>query len=369
MSKSRTQLQPASERLVTFPHMGEYWIALETLVRELGATPLVPARMTKNTLELGARHSPEFVCVPFKYNLGNFIEALDAGATVIAQAGGGCRFGYYAEIQEAILRDLGYEVEMVSLTSSWSVSDFIADFRRVAPGASTVRIARAFAIAYRKGKALEAVEDRVRKNVGFESEKGAHDRVVARFLRELRSADGFRDVGRLEEATLGELVALPVDKPERPLRVGVVGELYILMEPFANHNLERRLADHGVEVHRFVTLSKLIEHGIRHRPHVARLLGEADPWVKYHLGADGTESVAMTWKLMQEGFDGMAHLKPFGCMPEVSAMSVLQRISREHTFPILFVSYDAQTAETGIRTRIEAFADMLAMRAQGRTSA
>jgi predicted nucleotide-binding protein (sugar kinase/HSP70/actin superfamily) len=358
-----------SGRLVTFPHMGEYWIAFETLVLELGATPLVPPRMTKHTLEVGARHSPEFVCVPFKYNLGNFIEALDAGASVIGQAGGGCRFGYYAEVQEAILRDLGYEFEMVNLTSSWSIGEFIADFKRIAPGASTLKIARAFAIAYRKAKALEAVDDRVRKNVGFEREAGAHDRVMGRFHRELRAAGAFRDVARLEERTLGELTAIPLDKPERPLRVGVVGELYILMEPFANHSIERRLAEHGVEVHRFVTLTKLIEHGIRHRPHLRALLGEADPWVKYHLGADGTESVAMTWKLMQEGFDGMAHLKPFGCMPEVSAMSVLQRISREHTFPVLFVSYDAQTAETGIRTRIEAFADMLAMRAQGRNSA
>jgi len=358
-----------SERLVTFPHMGEYWIAFETLAHELGADALVPARMTKRTLELGARHSPEFVCVPFKYNLGTFIEALDAGASVIVQAGGGCRFGYYAEVQEAILRDLGYEFEMVNLTSSWSVADFIGDFKRIAPGASTARIVRAFALAYRKAKALEAVDDRVRKNAGFEAEPGAHDRVVARFQRDLRSAGGFRDIGSLEQAALGELSAIPLDEPERRLRVGVVGELFILMEPFANCDLERRLAEHRVEVHRFVTLTKLIEHGIRSRPHIRSLLGEADPWVKYHLGADGTESVALTWRLMNDGFDGMAHLKPFGCMPEVSAMSVLQRISREHTFPVLFVSYDAQTAETGIRTRVEAFCDMLHMRAQGRNSA
>jgi predicted nucleotide-binding protein (sugar kinase/HSP70/actin superfamily) len=358
-----------SRRVVTFPHMGEYWIAFETLARELGAEPLVPPRMTKRTLEIGALHSPEFVCVPFKYNLGNFIEALDVGANVIVQAGGGCRFGYYAEVQEAILSDLGYEFEMINLTSSWRVTDFLADFRRIAPGASTVRVARAFAIAYRKGKALEAVEDRVRKNVGFEAECGAHDRIVERFLRDLRAADGFGAVAEVERRTLDELAAVPLDEPERRLRVGVVGELYVLMEPFANHHLERRLAEARIEVHRFITLTKLIEHGIRSRPHIRALIGEADPWVRYHLGADGTESVAMTWKLLKEGFDGMAHLKPFGCMPEVSAMSVLQRISREHTFPILSVSYDAQTAETGIRTRVEAFADMLHMRAQGRDRA
>ena len=46
--------------------------------------------------------------MPFKYTLGCFIEALDRGAEVIVQAGGGCRLGFYGEVQEAILRDLGY---------------------------------------------------------------------------------------------------------------------------------------------------------------------------------------------------------------------------------------------------------------------
>ena len=358
-----------SERLVTFPHMGEYWIAFETLTHELGATARVPPPMTKRTLELGARHSPEFVCVPFKYNLGTFVEALEAGANVIAQAGGGCRFGYYAEVQQAILRDLGHQFEMVNITGSWSVWELLNDFRGIAPGVSMPRVVRAFALALRKGKALEAAEDRVRKNVGFEAERGAHRRVMTRFLRDLRSAGGFRDIANLEERVLDELSAIPLDEPERRLRVGVVGELFILMDPYSNHDFERKLAEHRVEVHRSITMTRVIEHGVRSRPHLRALLREADPWLKHHLGADGTESVAMTWRLMNDGFDGMAHLKPFGCMPEVSAMSALQRISREHTFPILFVSYDAQTAETGIRTRVEAFCDMLHMRAKENTRA
>jgi len=45
-------------------------------------------------------------------------------------------------------------------------------------------------------------------------------------------------------------------------------------------------------------------------------------------------------------------------------MGVLQRISRERAFPILFMSYDAQTSEAGVLTRLEAFCDVLAMRRQ-----
>jgi predicted nucleotide-binding protein (sugar kinase/HSP70/actin superfamily) len=56
--------------------------------------------------------------MPFKYNLGNFIEALDKGANVLLQAGGGCRYGYYAEVQEQILRDMGYEFNFYSLVDN-----------------------------------------------------------------------------------------------------------------------------------------------------------------------------------------------------------------------------------------------------------
>jgi len=45
-------------------------------------------------------------------------------------------------------------------------------------------------------------------------------------------------------------------------------------------------------------------------------------------------------------------------------MGVLQRVSRERSFPILFMSYDAQTSEAGVLTRLEAFCDVLTMRRQ-----
>ena len=64
----------------------------------------------------------------------------------------------------------------------------------------------------------------------------------------------------------------------------------------------------------------------------------------------------------QEGFDGVVHLKSSGCTPEVDCMPVLQRISRDTGMPVLYLSYDSQTSDTGLDTRLEAFYDMLAMK-------
>jgi predicted nucleotide-binding protein (sugar kinase/HSP70/actin superfamily) len=111
------------KKKVTFPHMGSYHVVFEYLARKtLDFEVLVPPPITKKTLELGAKYSPEFVCIPFKYNLGNYIEALELGADIILQAGGGCRFGYYGEIQEQILKDLGYNFEFIDICSSGKVT-------------------------------------------------------------------------------------------------------------------------------------------------------------------------------------------------------------------------------------------------------
>ena len=48
------------------PHMGNFYIAFEALVRELGITPIIPPRPSRANIEFGISHSPEFICFPFK---------------------------------------------------------------------------------------------------------------------------------------------------------------------------------------------------------------------------------------------------------------------------------------------------------------
>ena len=102
--------------IASFPHLANYYVAIKLLLEKgIGVKTIVPPPITKKTLELGSKYSPDFVCSPFKYNLGNYIESLELGANVLIQSGGLCRFGYYGELQEQILKDLGYNFEFISL--------------------------------------------------------------------------------------------------------------------------------------------------------------------------------------------------------------------------------------------------------------
>ena len=104
------------DRVISFPHLGNYYIVFDYFIRKATKCKvIVPPATTKRTIEIGSKYAPSFVCVPFKYNLGNYIEALEKGANTLVQGGGGCRYGYYGELEEKILRDLGYDFEFYNM--------------------------------------------------------------------------------------------------------------------------------------------------------------------------------------------------------------------------------------------------------------
>ena len=89
---------------IAFPMMGNYYIpATYFLEKVIDKEIIKPPQISLKTISLGNSYSPNFVCTPFKYTLGTMIECLDMGADTLIQMGGGCRYGYYSELQEEIL--------------------------------------------------------------------------------------------------------------------------------------------------------------------------------------------------------------------------------------------------------------------------
>lgn len=103
---------------VSFPNMGNSWPAFKTFFECMGAKLILPDPTNRNDVKIGVKHSPEFVCFPFKTTLGDFVNAIEKGADTLVMAidCGPCRFGFYHAVQERILHDLGYKhVRVVSL--------------------------------------------------------------------------------------------------------------------------------------------------------------------------------------------------------------------------------------------------------------
>ncbi|WP_315074277.1 2-hydroxyacyl-CoA dehydratase [uncultured Clostridium sp.] len=349
------------ERIISFPHMGNYYIAIEFLIKHtLNMKILISPPITKRTLELGSKYSPDFVCVPFKYNLGNYIEALEKGANFLIQAGGGCRFGYYGEVQEQILRDLGYDFEFLSILDTDHVNPFSAysTFAKLNTKLSFSKFAYYFMLTLKIVEKIDAIEEYIRENIGFEVVKGSFERLQKDFFNKIKTVKSFRDIHKIYEKYNTLFRNLEINKPKNPIRVGIVGELYTSMEPFSTYFVEKELAKKGIEVKRFITVTYLFKN----HPKEKELIKISGKYLKYAIGADGTDSVARTKQLAEAGYDGVIHVKPFGCTPEVNAMPILQNISNDYKIPVLYFSFDSQTSETGIKTRLEAFYDMLMMK-------
>jgi predicted nucleotide-binding protein (sugar kinase/HSP70/actin superfamily) len=85
-------------------------------------------------------------------------------------------------------------------------------------------------------------------------------------------------------------------------------------------------------------------------------------WRVDDIGGHGVETVGNAILSSKGGFDGIIHLYPLTCMPEIAAHSAFGTIQSRYGVPIMTLVVDEMTGEAGYNTRLEAFIDMLRMR-------
>lgn len=349
-------MEPA--RKIAFPRYAEYNCAIRYLVEHgLNASYILQPALTRRTEELGAKYSPDFVCTPFKTTLGSMIEALEAGADTLIMTHGLCRLGYYGELQEQILRDLGYEFDFVNLSSynTGKKKDWLRMLRYLDPKVNTVKLAAALVEAVRMAEFVDRATAECYQNCGFELTRGSYQRAYRKFLSAMYTANTRRDIDSAYRQVRQEFQEIPLDKPAHPLRIGIVGEFYTAMDAFSNLEVERKLADMGVEVHRWLTVT----NRFLHYPGEKNLNVKIKDLCAYEMGPTSTANIWCARDYAERGFDGLIHIKSANCTPEIDVMPVLQRVSADYKLPTLYLTYDAQTSDVGLLTRLEAFYDMI----------
>jgi len=356
---------------VTFPHMGTIDLLLSDLFTRLEIDFLVPPKTSAKTISLGARYAPEFACFPLKVTIGNLIEGLDLGVDTVAMVGGlgPCRFGFYAEVQNRVLRDIGYDFEMIVLEPpAIGMKIFLERCRRLAPKKPLWQIFQAVRIGWKKATAVDEVEKRVLQTRAFERKKGDTTRAHREALKVLSEAVTAEEIRSAREEALA-IIDFVERREQNPLRVGIVGEFYILLEPFVNFGIEEYLGNKGIYLERSVYLTdwlnptgkKPVFGVIKEEIHQA-----AEPYLAHFVGGEGQDTIGHIVRWAREGFDGIIHFLPFTCMPEIIARSIFPKIGRELDIPILSLVIDEQTGKAGVITRLEAFIDLMGNRRKKR---
>lgn len=351
--------------IATFSHMGTMHIPLKLLFDRLGVKVLLPPPNTKKALEIGARYSPETACLPFKMALGNFIEALSLGADTIITCGGvgPCRLGYYAEIQQSILTKLGFKFEIIVIEPE-PIAAFKA-INRIFPDRSWFKIYQAAQLMWTAFQALDTIERKVCQIRPYAIKASKVEDIWRQALEAMEQVSSLAEVHTLQQSFCQRLEKVET-KTGCPLRLGVIGEIYVMLEPFINNYLVRRLGEMGVEVYKTMYLTDYINvHLLKKRQfcqEYKEALKLAAPYLGHYVGGHGMKSVGSAVKMALDGFDGVIHVLPFTCMPEIIAKNILPQISKTYDIPILSLTFDEQSGEAGMVTRLEAFIDLLKYR-------
>jgi predicted nucleotide-binding protein (sugar kinase/HSP70/actin superfamily) len=216
---------------------------------------------------------------------------------------------------------------------------------------------------------MDSIERIVQKVRPVELVKGTANKIFDKAIKAIDQADDYNTLKRGQIDYIKQLNQATKEDRAQPLVVGIVGEFYVLLEPFSNLDMEKELGKLGVEVRRTTFVSEWTKFSLFLNPlgmsEKDRIHRAALPYLKRDIGGDGWESVGEK-VLHAKEYDGLIHLAPFTCMPEIVAQNIMP--STKENIPVLTVLCDEQLAKPGMLTRLEAFVDLLEHRRQAKSN-
>jgi len=292
---------------VAFPNIGEYTPVFERMLRALDVE-VVLGDVTDRTIAFGVQHSQVMMCYPYKVTLGCLADALDRGASRLVHFStcGRCRFRHYWKMQEQALEALGYDFEMIPLKGK----SLIRDLCRVNPRVGRLRVLRSIRDAWADIKRLEASRDEYREGI-----------------------DG------------GDINIL------------LFGEIFTVLDARANLDITAKLAGLGAMPKHALSMSHFLKSGLTGRKD--RYMREAMRYVDGPTGGHGIQSIAAVLMAGDEGYDGVVHVLPMSCAPEVLVQPVVGSLCRERHLPLLTFECDENNSELNVETRLETFVELI----------
>lgn len=355
---------------VAFPHMGTVCIAWAAALKKIGVEPFIPPYTSKKTLSLGTKHSPEAICLPYKLILGNFIEAIEGGADYVAMitSPGCCRLGQYGNSIENALVDMGYHARYIELSLYDGIKGMYNVLKDISGKNDPILFARAINIAIRKMFLLDDLEENLAYYRAREINQGDADKHYAKALQYVKDVEHSRDLKRAKKLAFDEMKKVKIDPKKEVLNVDLTGEIYLVCDSFSNQNITKELGKMGVQVRRSLTVSSFIKDAIIPKAfrdgetHLQRAYRMAKPYLMRDIGGDSLECVSDVAYANERGIDGIIHISPFTCMPEIMSQNIFPAMRENCDIPILPLIMDEQTGKAGYLTRLEAFVDLMRRR-------
>ncbi|MBN2156901.1 MAG: hypothetical protein JW776_12735 [Candidatus Lokiarchaeota archaeon] len=144
-----------------------------------------------------------------------------------------------------------------------------------------------------------------------------------------------------------------------PLKIALVGHSYMINDPYASLNIKQQLIDAGVNL---ITSEQMPREIIEEQ--MEKL--DFNMYFDYERELLGT----VMHFLEDRSIDGIIHIIIFSCGPDSIVGEMVSQFSKRNPIiPVLQLTFDELTGETGLRTRLEAFMDMVNRKKKRKRSA
>jgi len=392
------------ERTLLVPFISEYIAPLLTPLGRLAGYNLESLpQSTIETAEIGLRYANNEVCYPATLVIGDIIHALRHGghdtsetAVLISQTGGQCRASNYIALLRSAMAQAGFaDVPVLSMGFVEKAKGLGINWRKFLP-------ATFVAVLY-----ADSISKFHHAAVVREKEPGLAQALTNKYLR---LAGDFLERGDRAGlyALLGE-AAREYDAAVTDVilpKVGIVGEIYLKLNSFANRSASEWLMNHGVEVvpptlapffmQTFVNLRANTELNLA-RPTMADFFVRlAYPWATRQIArvnaigrgfryftpitdifeeaAAGARIVSLaaqfgegwllpaeTISLAESGVNNVLCLQPFGCISNHVVGRGVEKKIREFCpgINLLSLDYDGGTSQVNITNRLLLFMNNL----------
>lgn len=361
------------------PNMGDYnKLVFRTLMEKLGQEYFLPPPITADTVRMGTRYSHELACQPYRISLGDEIRAIQSGANAIILSAGAdaCRYRYYWSSQkQALRRILDRDIPFFVIKHEDVVGSLETFAECCEVGISQRELLDLMRTINLKIDLYDAL------GILYRMER-MHDRSAARFLygrywNIIEKTGNSVELESVFAAMKRDFESLTSGSGPAPeLKVMLIGSVYEVLETEANNHVEDMLADLGA-----LTIPMLNYHALAsfrcapneaaafcdrfrpaHREMGRRLLSliKTPSLIRhYGFGGFGSYNIGLAACAKDLGYDGVIHLYPFFCMPEIIAKSFLKEISVAQDIPIMSIVTDENNSDLGFRAKVEAFVDLL----------
>lgn len=394
---TRVVAQSGRKRTVYIPRMCDHAVALKAAFAYCGIDAEVLPETSDSSLSLGRKHVTGKECYPFALTTGDiFTKASSPGfdpdksAFLMWGGTGPCRFGQYNLMQRLIMDRNGLEnVPIFSPVQDSTLYGELGavgkDFsRRCWEGLVLMDLLTKVHLATRPYEKVEGSADELHSHImswvvdAMKAEKPDFPGLMSRIGQE------FAD---LRDDTM----------PQRPV-VGVLGEIYVRSNRYANEDLVRSVEHLGGEVwltpidewvlylnwcaledarraREFKNLAKLtlkdffqkrigkkIEHQVSkyaqhiYEPDIRVILDYAMPYLHHSFRGEAVLSVGKSLDMIQRKAAGVINAIPFGCMPGTVVTGILRTITARTGAPTMSIPFDG-TASPTMQLQLEAFMD------------